>query len=167
MASTQEVSFSLPSPYLSSSSSNLHTSAAFQSQGQCPGDRCRERECQHLSTLMARQNDSSSFPFAPPGFHSPPARSKWGPMIPHLGIDDTYFRNESESVNGAWWLGKRWAGRLTFSVRCRSCITFTRFFRRTNTSVRRIPFASIIPLTPIAEQFSCEFRFPVVSSVDH
>ena len=66
MASIREVSSSLPSPYPSSSSSNLHASAACQSQGQSPGDVAVKGECQRLSALMARQNDPSSFPFAPP-----------------------------------------------------------------------------------------------------
>ena len=35
-------------------------------------------------------------------------------------------------------IGTNWAGQLTFPVRCWSCITFTHFFRHTNTSVRPI-----------------------------
>ena len=117
MASIREVSSSLPSPYPSSSSSNLHASAACQSRGQSPGDRCREvsasvsalswqgQMTHHIFRLLLLQG------FIPHQLIANEVQCFYS----HLGIDDT-FRNESESANGAWRLSTRWAGQLTFSV---------------------------------------------------
>ena len=78
-----------------------YTCIQGQSRAACqsPGDRCREGECQHLSALMSRQNDSSSLRllllqgFIP---HQLIANEvQW--FYTHLGINDTYFLGMSPS----------------------------------------------------------------------
>ena len=126
MASIREVSSSLPSPYPSSSSSNLHASAACQSQGQSPGDRCREGECQRLSALMIIFSVCSSSRVSFP-------TSSWR-MRSNISTRTSVSTTPSgmsrspRTAPGDWVQDGRDDSLFQFSVHCQSCITFPSLF---------------------------------------